>query len=83
MIGFENRSHEPALADLDASPLNIFIIEDEEVRGPVLELFVDDLFFDYVPLCGLNSSQNAWEGCKAISNVCGNILSSAAGLSHE
>ncbi len=31
------------MADLDANPLNIFIIEDDEFRGPVLELFVDDL----------------------------------------
>jgi len=43
VIGFENRSHDPSLADLDAYPLKIFVIEDEEVRGPVLELFVDDL----------------------------------------
>ena len=43
VIGFENRSQDPELADLDASPLNIFIIEDDEVRGPVLELFVEDL----------------------------------------
>jgi catechol 2,3-dioxygenase-like lactoylglutathione lyase family enzyme len=43
VIGFENRSQDPELADLDASPLNIFIIKDDEVRGPVLELFVDDL----------------------------------------
>lgn len=43
VIGFENRSDDPELADLDANPLNIFIIEDDESRGPVLELFVDDL----------------------------------------
>jgi catechol 2,3-dioxygenase-like lactoylglutathione lyase family enzyme len=43
VIGFENRSEDPELADLDANPLNIFIIEDDESRGPVLELFVDDL----------------------------------------
>ena len=43
VIGFENRSDDPELADLDANPLNIFIIEDDEFRGPVLELFVDDL----------------------------------------
>ncbi len=42
-IGFENRSDDPKLADLDANPLNIFINEDDEFRGPVLELFVDDL----------------------------------------
>ena len=43
VIGFENRSDNPELADLDANPLNIFIIEDDEFRGPVLELFVADL----------------------------------------
>ncbi len=43
VIGFENRSDDPELADLDANPINIFIIEDDEFRGPVLELFVDDL----------------------------------------
>ena len=43
VIGFENRSDDQELADLDANPLNIFIIEDDEFRGPVLELFVDDL----------------------------------------
>jgi hypothetical protein len=43
VIGFENRSADPELADLDASPLNMFVIEDDEFHGPVLELFVDDL----------------------------------------
>lgn len=43
VIGFANRSADPEMADLDASPLNIFIIGDDEFRGPVLELFVDDL----------------------------------------
>ncbi len=43
VIGFENRSDDPELGDLDADPLNIFIIEDDKFRGPVLELFVDDL----------------------------------------
>ena len=43
VIGFKNRSQDPELADLDASPLNIFVIEDDELQGPVMELFVDDL----------------------------------------
>lgn len=43
VLGFENRSEDPQLADLDASPLNIFVIEDQEFRAPVMELFVDDL----------------------------------------
>ncbi|MGD8793260.1 MAG: VOC family protein [Anaerolineae bacterium] len=43
VLGFQNRSDSPDLADLDASPLNLFVIEDPEIRGPVMELFVDDL----------------------------------------
>ena len=43
VLGFENRSSDPDLADHDASPLNLFVIADDEVSGLVLELFVDDL----------------------------------------
>lgn len=43
VLGFQNRSQDPDLADLDASPLTLFVIEDPEVRGPVMELFVADL----------------------------------------
>jgi len=43
VLGFENRSADPAIGDHDASPLNLFVIEDDEIRGPVMELFVDDL----------------------------------------
>jgi len=43
VLGFKNRSEDPKLADLEASPLNLFILEDDEFRGPVMELFVDDL----------------------------------------
>jgi catechol 2,3-dioxygenase-like lactoylglutathione lyase family enzyme len=43
VIGFRDRSDDPELANFDASPLNLYVIEDTEFRGPVLELFVDDL----------------------------------------
>ena len=43
VLGFNNRSTDPDLADLEADPLNIFVIEDQEISGPVMELFVDDL----------------------------------------
>ena len=43
VLGFPNRSDDPALGDHDASPLNLFVIEDNEVSGPVMELFVEDL----------------------------------------
>jgi catechol 2,3-dioxygenase-like lactoylglutathione lyase family enzyme len=43
VLGFRNRSDDPKLADLDASPLILYVDEDPEFRGPILELFVDDL----------------------------------------
>jgi catechol 2,3-dioxygenase-like lactoylglutathione lyase family enzyme len=43
VLGFKDRSKDPELVDLDADPLNLFIIADDEVSGPVMELFVDDL----------------------------------------
>jgi catechol 2,3-dioxygenase-like lactoylglutathione lyase family enzyme len=43
VLGFQNRSTDPELGDHDASPINLFVLEDDELRGPVMELFVDDL----------------------------------------
>ena len=43
VLGFENRSSDADLDDLDASPLSLFILEDSEAHGPVMELFFDDL----------------------------------------
>ncbi len=43
VLGFQNRSADPELGDLDANPINLFVLEDDEFRGPVMELFVDDL----------------------------------------
>ena len=43
VLGFANRSDKPGLGDHDASPLNLFVIEDDEIRGLVMELFVEDL----------------------------------------
>ena len=40
---FANRSQDCSLGDHDANPLNLFVIEDAEVSGPVMELFVEDL----------------------------------------
>ena len=43
VLGFVDRASDPELADFDANPLNIFVLEDDEFSGPVMELFVDDL----------------------------------------
>ena len=43
VLGFQNRSENPELGDLDANPINLLILEDDEIHGPVMELFVDDL----------------------------------------
>lgn len=43
VLGFPNRSEDPELGDHDASPLRLFVLGDDDVSGPVMELFVDDL----------------------------------------
>ena len=43
VLGFKNRSDNPDLGDLDANPIKLFVLEDDEFRGPVMELFVDNL----------------------------------------
>jgi predicted enzyme related to lactoylglutathione lyase len=43
VLGFKNRSEDPGLADFDADPINLFVIADDEISGPVNELFVSDL----------------------------------------
>jgi len=43
ILGFSHRPENPAHTDLDADPLNLFVIKDSEISGPVMELFVEDL----------------------------------------
>ena len=43
VLGFENRSSDSALADFDAHPINLFVIEDHQISGPVHELLVTNL----------------------------------------
>lgn len=43
LLDLPNRSQSPDLADFATDPLSLFVIEDEEISGPVMELFVDDL----------------------------------------
>ncbi len=43
VLGFKDRSTDPALADFDADPINLFVIEDDEFNGSVMELFVRNL----------------------------------------
>ncbi|MBT3313447.1 MAG: VOC family protein [Anaerolineae bacterium] len=43
VIGFENRSSDSRLADFDADSINLFVLEDDEFNGPVLEFFVSNL----------------------------------------
>ena len=43
VLGFPVRSHSSDVVDVAADPLNLFVIEDSEIQGPVLELFVDNL----------------------------------------
>jgi catechol 2,3-dioxygenase-like lactoylglutathione lyase family enzyme len=43
VLGFQLRVAKDGVADIEAGPFNLFVIEDDEVGGPVMELFVDDL----------------------------------------
>ncbi|NQV31002.1 MAG: hypothetical protein HQ508_08960 [Candidatus Marinimicrobia bacterium] len=43
VLGFENRSEGPDQAEFDADPITLFVIEDDEFQGAILELFVSDL----------------------------------------
>jgi catechol 2,3-dioxygenase-like lactoylglutathione lyase family enzyme len=43
VLGFENRSADEEVPDLDASPIRLFVIEDHEITGPVMELIAEDL----------------------------------------
>jgi predicted enzyme related to lactoylglutathione lyase len=38
VIGFEIRTESDTTADLDASPLTLFVDDDRELQGPVMEL---------------------------------------------
>ena len=43
ILGFHTRSTEPGAAEFDAYPITIFVDDDAEFSGPILELFVDDV----------------------------------------
>lgn len=43
VLGFSSRRRGGDVDELDAEPLTLFVIHDDEVSGPVHELFVDDV----------------------------------------
>ena len=43
VLGFPQREDAQEFANIDANPLTFFIGQDDELNGPVMELFVDDL----------------------------------------
>jgi catechol 2,3-dioxygenase-like lactoylglutathione lyase family enzyme len=43
VLGFQDRSADPGQVELDAGPLRLYIVDDEEIMGMVMELLVDDL----------------------------------------
>lgn len=43
VLGFALRRRDDDVEELDADPLTIFVLHDDEVSGPVHKLFVDDL----------------------------------------
>lgn len=43
VLGFNNRSDDPDFGDFEASPLTVYVDQDHELSGVVLELMVEDL----------------------------------------
>ena len=43
ILGFKNRSDDPNMAEFETAPISLFVDKDDELTGPVLELFVSDL----------------------------------------
>lgn len=43
VLGFKRKTVEPGMVEIDADPFTIFVSEDHELSGPIMELFVDDL----------------------------------------
>ena len=62
VFGFENRSSDPNLGDFDAEVLNMFVIEDQEINGVVLELFVEDLEIAREELVNSGCKVIRWRG---------------------
>jgi catechol 2,3-dioxygenase-like lactoylglutathione lyase family enzyme len=62
VLGFKPRPENQTHTDLDATPLNLFIIEDTEFSGLVLELFVDNLETAKEQLLAKGCEIIRWEG---------------------
>jgi len=62
VLGFKHRPEHKEYIDLDADPLNLFVIEDDELNGPVMELFVDDIEKAKLKLIEHGCTVIRWEG---------------------
>jgi catechol 2,3-dioxygenase-like lactoylglutathione lyase family enzyme len=62
VLGFAHRPNNDVHTDLDAEPLNLFIIEDSEFSGVVMELFVEDLEAAKEELLANGCRVIRWEG---------------------
>jgi predicted enzyme related to lactoylglutathione lyase len=62
LLDLPNRSQSPDIADFKADPLNLFVIEDEEISGSVMELFVDDLEQAKDDLVAMGCEVIRWRG---------------------
>ena len=62
VLGFPHRPDNPVHTDLDADPVNLFIIKDDAFSGPVMELFVDNLESAREELLAAGCTIIRWEG---------------------
>lgn len=62
VLGFHNRSDDPCFGDFEASPLTMYVDEDDELNGVVMELIVDDLDLARDELVGNGCEVIRWRG---------------------
>ena len=62
VLGFKNHSADPAFGDIEAPPKRIYVQQDEELTGVVMELFVDDLEAAKNVLLANGCTLVRWEG---------------------
>ena len=62
VLGFGNRIDEPSFGGIDANPIRMFVQEDEQVTGVVMELIVDNLEEAKMHLLANGCTILRWEG---------------------
>ncbi|MGI9263321.1 MAG: VOC family protein [Gammaproteobacteria bacterium] len=62
LFNLPDSSERSDCAEFAADPFNVFVIEDSEISGPVMELFVDDLEHARQELVAMGCEIVRWRG---------------------